>query len=244
MTRPRSNARSGGRPRNPARQRRRRQIRQGGAAQAFSPSTRRQTVSRTGKLDADSAIAALEDMGFTVNSKGRVNTAEARQVAEGAAIAAAAALGVDIRKPNGKIDTAKAQGAISQMLGLAIKPNLSEAEKAAQQAAVERAQQAAIAAAQALGVDIRDANGGIDTAKARQVTDVALDLQTVQAQQLGRREALASLNTSLDAMTTTPASRRAASEAIEKLLSSSVLVEGKIDRRQAIEALNQKISQL
>jgi len=243
MTRPRSNARSGGRPRNPTRQRRRRQIRQGGAAESSSSSTRRQTITRTGKLDADSAIAALKDMGFTVDRKGRVNTAEARQVAEGAAIAAATALGVDIRKPNGKIDTAKAQGAISQMLGLAITPNPSQAEKAAQNAAVERAQQAAIAAGQAMGVDIRDANGGIDTAKAQQVTDVALDLKTVQAQQLGRREAVESLNTSLDAMTATPASRRAASEAMEKLLSSSVLVDGKIDRRQAIAALNQKLSQ-
>lgn len=207
-----------------------------------SSSPRRQAADGGSKLTKDSTIATLKDMGFTVDSKGRIDPDVARQVAEGAAISAAAALGVDIRKPNGQIDAAKAQGAIAQMLGVNTSGKPSRADQAAQSAAAERSQQAAIAAAQALGVDIRDAQGGVDPTKAQQVIDVALDVQTAQAQQRGRREAVTALNISLDAMTSTPASRRAASEAMEKLLSSSVLVDGKVDRRQAIVVLNQTLS--
>ncbi len=209
-----------------------------------SPSSpRRQAADGGGKLTKDSTIVALKEMGFTVDSKGRIDPAAARQVAEGATISAAAALGVDIRKPNGQIDTAKARGAIAEMLGVNGSGKPSQADKAAQPAATERSQQAAIAAAQALGVDIRDANGSINPTQARQVIDIALNVKTIQAQKLGRREAVTALNTSLNAMTTTTAaSRRDASDAIAQLLSSSVLVDGKINRRQARKALDQTLS--
>ncbi|MEL6471938.1 MAG: hypothetical protein AAFQ74_19590 [Cyanobacteria bacterium J06623_4] len=244
------------RSRDRAKSLRRRQIRRATLATP-SDSPRRQVAGRTrqpvGKLDAESAFKAVRDMGIAVDSQGNADTAAARKVAEGAAISAARALGVEIRKADGSIDTAKARQAISQMLGFSI-----ERDGAAEQgAAVARSQQAAEAAAQsilttarALGANpdnlegqLRDTDGNIDTAKAARITEISLNLDVAEQRTLGRREALDTLNISLDAATTdNPLSRRAASDAIEKLQKSSVLVDGKIDRRQALKALEEKLS--
>ncbi|MEM8809900.1 MAG: hypothetical protein AAGF01_28100 [Cyanobacteria bacterium P01_G01_bin.38] len=229
------NSQSGGGGGSRARKRRKQIRRAEGAGNqpSGSNSTRRKTTDSIGKLDKASALAAVRSMGIAVDSKGRVDTAAARKVAEGAAVSAAKALGVNILKADGRIDTAKARQAMSQVLGFSVERDGSTA----QQAAAQRAQTAAIEAAAALGADIRDANSNIDTTQAQQVAELALDLKVAKAKQLGRREALDALNISLNAATTAdPLSRRAASNAIEKLLSASVLVDGKIDRRMALKA--------
>lgn len=204
-----------------------------------SASSRRNAVESVGKLDKSSALQAIKDMGIAVDSQSNIDTATARKVAEGAAVSAAKSLGIDIRKADGSIDTAKARLAVSQVQGFSI-----ERDGATQHAeAAQRTQKAAIAAADAMGADIRDAAGNIDTAKAQQVADLALDFKVAKAKQLSRREVVDALNISLNAMTSAdPLSRRAASDAVEKLLSSSssVLVDGKIDRRMALKTMEMR----
>jgi hypothetical protein len=200
-----------------------------------SVSARRAAVDGGGKLDKQSALAALAQMGIAVDGDGPVDMEAARAVAQRAAVSAAKALGVDIVKADGSIDAAKARQAVGQVLGFSL-----ERDGAPQQAeAAKRARQAAIQAAEAMGADIRDGAGNIDTAKARRVADLALDFEVAKAKKFGRREALDALNISLDAMTTSdPLSRRAASDAVEKLLSASVLVDGAIDGRLARNTLS------
>ncbi len=239
-----------------AKSNRRRQIRRATAAQtAQATSLRRQVSESTGKLDADSAFDAVRSMGIPVDSKGNVDAVAARKVAEGAAISAARSLGVNIKKADGSIDTAKAREVISTTLGFSVERDgampQSEAAKRPQKAA-EEAAQSILATANALGANpdslegnIRDANGNIDAAKAAQIADIALNLKVAEKRQMGRREALDALNASLatpDNPLDNPLSRRAASEIIEKLLSSSVLVDGKIDRRMALKALSTTIT--
>lgn len=201
---------------------------------ATSVSSRRLQTQSSGKLDQASAIDALKEMGFAVDADGPINLAEVRQAAEGAAASAAQALGVDLLRPDGSIDAQKARAAIEEMLGLSIDVGATKG----QAEVAQRVQQAAIETATSFGVDIRDGKGGIDTNKAIEVVNLALDLNVARKRQLGRREAVDALNTSLNAMTSSKAdSRRSASDAVEKLLSSSVLVDGKISRRKSVEVL-------
>lgn len=231
----RKDAKRSNRRRVRARDSRRNQRQQAaGGSPTQSGSPRRNVAESVGKLDKSSALKAIEDMGIAVDSQGNVDTAAARKIAEDGAASAAKSLGLNIIKADGSIDTAKAREAVSQVLGFSI-----ERDGAAQHAiAAARAQKAAIAAAEAMGADIRDAADNIDPAKAQQVADLALDFKVAKGKKVGRREAIDALNIGTNALTMSDSlSRRAASEAINKLLSSSVLVGGKIDRRMAFKAL-------
>ncbi|MEL6453862.1 MAG: hypothetical protein AAFQ40_03990 [Cyanobacteria bacterium J06623_5] len=227
--------------------RRRQQIRRAATVTAQVGSARQKTNNTSGKLDGNSALNAVRQMGISVDANAKVDTAAARKVAEGAAISAARTLGITIKKADGSIDTEKARAAVSQVLGFSVERD-GEAE---QGAAAVRSQQAAVSAAQsilttaqALGIDtndlgnnLQDAGGNLDAAKATRIAEIALDLKVAKKRQLGRREALDTLDIGLDAATTqNPLTRRAASDAIEKLQSASVIVSGKIDRRQALVA--------
>lgn len=221
-----------------------------------SPSTsaRRQTVESVGKLDRESALQAVHDMGITVDGKGKVDTVTARKVAEGAAISAAQALGINIQKADGSIDTAKAKAAVSQVLGFSVEREgaiaQTEAGVRSQQAAAEAAE-SILKTANALNINtdslagnLQDADGNINSAQAVRIAEIALNLKVAKQRQLGRREALDALNISLEAATTQNPqnpqnlqSRRFASQQLEKLQSASVLAGGKIDRRLALDAL-------
>lgn len=203
-------------------------------------SARRRVNESVGTLDRSDALAALATMGIAVDNDGPADMAEARKIAEGAAASAARALGIEILNPDGSIDTVKAREAVSQVVGF----DLDGGGSPEQASAVERANQAAIRAAAAMNADIRDAAGNIDSGKAQRVASLALELRVAKAKRLGRRETLDALNISLDAMTSTnPQSRRAASAAMEQLLSSSVLVVGQVDRRAALDALENRLPQ-
>ncbi len=229
---------TGRRRKNSGAKRRHNQIRTAEGSSGQSVSRRRAATASAGKLDKSSTVDALKSMGFAVDADGPIDMAEARQVAEGAAVSAAQALGVNIVKPDGSLDTAKAQQAVSRVLGFSIGRDGSKAQTEAR----NRVRQAAIEAAESLNVDIRDGTGAIDTRKARQVAELSLDLQVAKKKQLGRREAVDALNSSLKAMTGSDAiSRRDAGDAIEKLLSSQVLVDGEISRRKSLEILKTAI---
>lgn len=251
MTQPRSRGSRQTRTNKKANRRTRRQRIQWANAIATASqasSARRQTTRNTG---VDSALSAVRQMGIRVDPGGKVDTATARKVAEGAAISAARSLGVNIKKADGSIDTAKARAAVGQVLGFSIERGRTAQAAVEQSEAAKRSQQAAVSAAQsilttaqALGIDtsdlgnnLQDHNGNLDTAKAARIAEIALDLNVAKKRQFGRREALDALNINLDAATSqNPLTRRAVSEAIEKLQSASVIVDGKIDRRQALIA--------
>ncbi len=242
--------------RDRARTTRRNQFRQATIRQR-SPSTsaRRQTADSVGKLNQESALQAVRDMGIIVGSKGHVDTATARKVAEGAAVSAAQALGIDIKKADGSIDTAKAKAAVSQVLGFSVEragaAEQAEAGTRSQQAAAEAAE-SILKTARALNINtdvpagsLRDADGNINSAQAIRIAEIALNLKVAKQRQLGRREALDALNISLKAATTqnpqsSQQSRKFASQQLEKLQSASVLADGKIDRRLALQALTKR----
>lgn len=186
------------------------------------------------------AIAAVSAMGIPVNAKGKVDTVAARKVAEGAAVSAAAAMGVNIMKADGTIDTNKAREAVAGVLGFSI-----EKDGAGQQAeAAAIVQQAVINSAKEMGADITNADGDIDVKKARQVADLALSFSKEQKGKLDRGEAMEALDANLKTlMTFSKISRREAAATMEKLLNASVIENGGISARKALAAREAAIAQ-
>lgn len=205
------------------------------------------------KISIDN-MDAVKSMGIDVGKDGKVDTAQARKVAEGAAASAAAAMGINIMKADGSIDTAKARQAVGAILGFSI-----EKDGASRQAeAAEVVRQSIIDSADAIGADIRNGDGDIDMEKARTVADAALGFATEQRVKLDRRGALdslksledletvntiAALDTSLKTfMTFSQKSRREAQETMSKLANASVIENGKISVKKAIEARDAAIA--
>ena len=189
------------------------------------------------KAKAD-GMAAAESVGVKFDGKGRVtNAAEVRNMAVGAAVSAAAAMGVNIMNADGTVNDAKAREAVSNVLGFSLdnKDALAQAKAEAEKAAVDMAK--------TLGVSIVDADGNIDKAKARQVAEVALQAENLTKVREGRREALDTLNISQDAFSkATNRSRQEAAAVVERLLSATVLKDGAINRESALKSLEAAVA--
>jgi hypothetical protein len=120
---------------------------------ALRAATARRAAEAANKAEADRVMAAAVEKGLRVVSPADIaeinaNPKLARRVNEEAAVRAAAEYGVNIRKPNGKID-------------------MRLARKAAEAAAIQ--------ATAAMGFDIRDKRGKIDRRKAMVAARAAQD---------------------------------------------------------------------
>ncbi len=185
------------------------------------------------------AMAAAESMGVTFNSKGQVTNLDvARSIAQGAAVSAAAAMGVNIMKADGKIDTKKAIGA---MLGFSIDKD----GKDQQSETAREVQEATMKTARALRADIFDADGKMDTAKALAVAMIAVQLDPTNEQRPDREKVLQNLNkNNTDAfMTVTKKTRQEAVAMMEKMKGSSVVKDGRIDAQAALKVREESIAQ-
>ncbi len=180
-----------------------------------------------------SALKSIADLGINVNAKNKVDLATARLAAEGAAASAAAAMGVNIMKANGEIDTNKMREAVLQFMNFT--PDLAGQNR--QNASAQAAISSTIDFAKSLNTDISDGEGGIDSSKMKAMVNLAVNFDELSPKKRNNRQAVAALESSLKGMETmTELSRREVSEKMETLLSATAIEDGQISLRKAIQA--------
>ncbi len=186
------------------------------------------------------AIAAAEGLGVKFNAKGKItNGAEVQKMAYGAAASAAASMGVNIMKADGSIDDTKVREAVSAVLGFSAgKDGVKDQAEAAKEM-----KNVAVEMAASLGVNILDAKGNVDSKKALKVAEISLTAGTLKRIKEGRSEALTALNLSQNSFAkATNRTRQEAAAVVDKLLNSSVIKDGIVDREAALKSLEAAVA--
>ncbi len=207
----------------------------GRAAAAANQAAGGNTVA--GRADA---IAVAESLGVSFNAKGEItNGPEVQNMAYGSVTSAAASMGVNVMNAEGTIDTTKAREVLDSVLGFA--PGKEGAEQQAE--AAKEMESAVVKMAATLGVNILDAEGKLDTTKAKEVAELSLTAGTLTRIREGRSEALTALNISRDSFAkATNKTRQEASEAVDRLLNTTVLKDGMVDRTAALKSLEAAVT--